>query len=96
MLFLKDLEEGSSTTLRFMKHLFLLRLPTSALLGGNKSSCPSLFPWWDIGKGKIKGIAVKHGLKKHSTSLSRTLLSNPVVHLKDHLDQGQSIFLTTS
>ena len=46
--------------------------------------------WWDVGKSKIKGLAVAYSSSKKNASLqARTLLSNLAVYLKSQLDCGR-------
>ena len=55
-----------------------------------KGRFASLQEWWDVGKSKIKGLAVAYSSSKKNASLqARTLLSNLAVHLKSQLDCGR-------
>ncbi len=54
-----------------------------------KGCFSSLQKWWDMGKSKVKGLAVAYSSSKKSASLqARTLLSNLASHLKAQLDRG--------
>lgn len=54
-----------------------------------KGCFPSLQKWWDVGKSRIKGLAVAYSSSKKNASLqARTLLSNLASHLKAQLDRG--------
>ena len=49
----------------------------------------SLQKWWDAGKEKIKGLAVRFSLYRKKTSLQgRSLLSNLASHRKGKIDSG--------
>ena len=54
-----------------------------------KDLFPSLQKWWDAGKEKIKGLAVRFSSYRKKTSLqARSLLSNLASHLKGKIDSG--------
>ena len=54
-----------------------------------KNRFPSLQKWWDAGKEKIKGLAVRFSSYKKRASLeARSLLSNLACHLKGKIDSG--------
>ena len=49
----------------------------------------SLSKWWDIGKRKIKRIAIYFGsIKKRDRATSRSLLTALATHLKNRIDDG--------
>ena len=57
---------------------------------GRKSSFESIQEWWDIGKGKLKGLAIRFcASRAKSRSLERSLLTNLSSHLKDQIDNGR-------
>ena len=53
-----------------------------------KDLFPSLQKWWDAGKEKIKGLAVRFSSYKKKSSLEVRSLSNLVCHLKGKIDSG--------
>lgn len=60
-----------------------------------KASFPSLPHWWDRGKERIKGLAIKFcSAKAKEEHASRSLLSSLALHLKLKIDAGQVSFLS--
>ena len=60
-----------------------------------KGGFASLSDWWDSGKTKIKGIAIRFcSLKSSCNNTSRSLLSSLASHLKFKIDAGQVSLLT--
>ena len=54
-----------------------------------KVDFPSLSKWWDVGKRKIKHIAVHYGsLKKRELRSSRHILQSLADHLKHRFEEG--------
>ena len=54
-----------------------------------KVDFPSLSKWWDVGKRKIKRIAVHYGsLKKRELQSSRHILQSLADHLKHRFEEG--------
>lgn len=54
-----------------------------------KRLLPSLQAWWERGKERIKGIAIKFGSRKKKTEASsRDLLTALANHLRDRIDSG--------
>ena len=50
---------------------------------------PSLAKWWEAGKSKIKGLAIRYCSSKSSaSSVRRDVLSKLAVHLKEKIDCG--------
>ena len=59
-----------------------------------KCSFPSLLAWWDRGKERIKGIAIKFSTRKKKTETSsRDLLSALANHLRGRIDSGSTSLL---
>lgn len=57
---------------------------------GRKTAFRSLQQWWDVGKSRIKGLAVKFcAEKKAEKDQSRCLLENLAKHLKAQVDGGR-------
>lgn len=54
-----------------------------------KPSFGSIQEWWDVGKNKLKGLAIGFcALKSKIHSLERSLLTNLSSHLKTQIDLG--------
>ena len=54
-----------------------------------KNNFDSLLKWWDVGKGKIKGLDIRFCCQQSiDRSQSRSLLSNLAQHLKLRIDAG--------
>ena len=54
-----------------------------------KNSFDSLQNWWDVGKSKIKGLAIRFCCQQSSErNQSRSLLTNLAQHLKTRIDDG--------
>lgn len=59
-----------------------------------KNSFDSLLSWWDRGKERIKGLAIKYCKEKSQRqNMSRSVLIALADHLKSKIDQGHVSFL---
>ena len=50
-----------------------------------------LSAWWEAGKGRLKGLAIRHcKISSNTASTERSLLSNLAAHLKARIDFGHT------